>query len=118
MNEYAHDLSDKDLKGLIVQVTGLTETDSVVRQTFSTLKELKEKANFEKPIDDAAGSGGEGNGGGGAGTGTGGGGGGSGGKALPLNIGYTINLNLPATKNVEVFNAIFKSLKEHLLQDE
>jgi len=32
-----------------------------------------------------------------------------------LNLSYTINLNLPATTNPEVFNAIFKSLREHLL---
>jgi hypothetical protein len=28
---------------------------------------------------------------------------------------YNIQIHLPATKDVEVFNAIFKSLKEHLL---
>lgn len=33
-----------------------------------------------------------------------------------LGISYTINLNLPATPDIEVFNAIFKSLKEHLLK--
>jgi hypothetical protein len=33
-----------------------------------------------------------------------------------LGICYTINLNLPATNDVEVFNAIFKSLKENLLR--
>jgi hypothetical protein len=36
-------------------------------------------------------------------------------KQTQLGISYTINLNLPATTEVEVFNAIFKSLKEHLL---
>jgi len=34
-----------------------------------------------------------------------------------LHLSYTINLNLPATSDVAVFNAIFKSLKEHLLKD-
>lgn len=29
---------------------------------------------------------------------------------------YNIQIHLPATKDVEVFNAIFKSLKEHLLE--
>jgi hypothetical protein len=29
---------------------------------------------------------------------------------------YSIQIHLPATKDVEVFNAIFKSLKEHLLE--
>ena len=34
-----------------------------------------------------------------------------------LGISYTINLNLPATTEIEVFNAIFKSLKEHILDE-
>ncbi len=29
---------------------------------------------------------------------------------------YNIEIHLPATKDVEVFNAIFKSLKEHLIE--
>lgn len=32
-----------------------------------------------------------------------------------INLSYTINLNLPATKDIDVFNAIFKSLKQHIL---
>ena len=34
-----------------------------------------------------------------------------------LGLSYTINLNLPATTEIEVFNAIFKSLRENLLRD-
>ena len=36
----------------------------------------------------------------------------------PVGIGlsYTINLNLPETSDIAVFNAIFKSLKENLLR--
>jgi len=34
-----------------------------------------------------------------------------------MQLGYTINLNLPATSEVAVFNAIFKSLKDNLLKD-
>lgn len=30
---------------------------------------------------------------------------------------YNIEIHLPATKDVEVFNAIFKSLREHLIDD-
>ena len=30
---------------------------------------------------------------------------------------YNIQIHLPATKDVEVFNAIFKSIKEHLVND-
>lgn len=33
----------------------------------------------------------------------------------PLQLRYNIEVHLPATKDVDVFNAIFKSLKEHLL---
>lgn len=39
------------------------------------------------------------------------------GRKLGLNLAYTINLNLPATADIAVFNAIFKSLKENLLKD-
>lgn len=31
-------------------------------------------------------------------------------------LNYNIEIHLPATKDIEVFNAIFKSLKEHLLE--
>lgn len=107
VNEYAHDLSDKDLKGLIVQVTGLADDNRVVELALSTFKKLKGYADFDtvsasdEGSDVAA-------------------------KAAPtsrpvsshdLRIGYTINLNLPASTNIEVFNAIFKSLKENLLSD-
>jgi Family of unknown function (DUF5343) len=34
-----------------------------------------------------------------------------------LRLSYTINLNLPATTEIEVFNAIFKSLKENMLRE-
>jgi hypothetical protein len=107
VNEYAHELSDKDLKGLIVQVTGLEEDNRVVDLALSTFKKLKASADFDS---DAAAT-----------------------EEAPhadrstaasrrrseheFRIGYTVNLNLPATTNVEVFNAIFKSLKEHLLDD-
>ncbi len=37
------------------------------------------------------------------------------GENVRLNLGYTINLNLPETTDIEVFNAIFKSLRANLL---
>ena len=33
-----------------------------------------------------------------------------------LGLSYTINLNLPTTSDITVFDAIFKSLKENLLK--
>jgi hypothetical protein len=109
VNEYAHDLGDKDLKGLVLQVTGLDDKNRVVELILSTFKKLKGFADFEaapegpkdpaeeRPTDA---------------------------KVPPrvlqpgFNIGYTINLNLPPSTNIEVFNAIFKSLKENLLRGE
>jgi hypothetical protein len=35
--------------------------------------------------------------------------------ATELNLRYNIEVHLPATKDIEVYNAIFKSLKEHLI---
>jgi hypothetical protein len=37
-------------------------------------------------------------------------------KATSLGLHYNIQIHLPATKDVEVYNAIFKSLKDHLLE--
>ncbi|MER9364447.1 DUF5343 domain-containing protein [Mesorhizobium sp. M0518] len=108
-NEYFYDLSDKDLLALILQVTGASAESPVPKLTMYTLKNLKIFADFETgddsaneiavntakmPLAEA---------------------GGSRAAGLGLNLSYTINLNLPATSDQAVFNAIFKSLKEHLL---
>lgn len=39
----------------------------------------------------------------------------SGVSMIPTGLHYNIQIHLPATKDVEVYNAIFKSLKEHLI---
>ena len=43
--------------------------------------------------------------------------GGSDARSVKFSIGYNINLNLPETANPEVFNAIFKALKDNLLTE-
>jgi Family of unknown function (DUF5343) len=118
VNEYFYRLSDKDLLSLIVQVSGAEADDKVAKLTHSTLKALKAFASFEAPssedevattnvtmltpsspgpphLPQAQGGG-----------------------RVGLNLGYTFNLNLPATSDQAVFNAIFRSFKEHLLTDE
>jgi hypothetical protein len=114
-NEYAHDLTDDKLKGLLVQLTGEKENSTVLRLIMSSFKALKDFCNFDEqleidketvtkvsmatdsmplvklPIEHKRGVG--------------------------LNLSYTINLNLPATSDIAVFHAIFKSLKENLLKD-
>lgn len=118
VREYFYKLDDKELLSLIVQVTGADRTSSVVKQILYTINALKEFANFDQgmpagasamlapgqvPQDSDVKS-----------------------QDIPkpppvglgLNLAYTINLNLPATSDQAVFNAIFRSLKEHLLSYE
>ena len=117
VNEYAHELSDEKLKGIIVQVTGTAPTSSTVKAIVGSFKALKGYAQFdedevtinttvEQPVitkrdsDTITST---------AAT-----------KKLggsSLQLGYTINLNLPATNDISVYDAIFKSIKEHLLDE-
>lgn len=119
-NEYMHELPEAKLKGLIIEETGAEEGSSSVSCVMSAIKALKAYADFsghdssvnpanvivqseaqyreannseipESPKAVASG--------------------------LGLNLSYTINLNLPATSDISVFNAIFKSLKENLLRN-
>lgn len=114
-NEYFYDLNDKELLALIVQVTGVAADNAVAKLTLSTLKMLKGYADFEAKqgqpaaqdtgvkeeeadTDERRGDGGRK-------------------LALKMGLSYTINLNLPATSDQAVFNAIFRSLRDHLLED-
>lgn len=114
VNEYFYELNDKDILALIVQVTGVEEGNQVAKLTLSTLKTIKSFADFETkqsaladlPKDKFGSSDGS-NGQSPPPP--------SGEKSIGLNLSYTINLNLPATSDQAVFNAIFRSLKEHLL---
>lgn len=117
-NEYMHSLSDSELQGLIVEETGQAHDSLSVKRTLACIIALKKHTNFEiepkiqAPLEETqpdpspttprnlntlA-----------TGHATG---------AVGLNLGYTININLPATTDQAVFNAIFKSLKENLLRD-
>ena len=118
-NEYAQDLNKSDLTNLVVEVTGLAKSVSSVYSIVQTFTVLKQFSNFEplpemkraqKDPDIAMGdesvvdrplqvfTGGEP-------------------KGVGLNLSYTINLNLPETTDIEVFNAIFRSLRENLLKE-
>ncbi|MBX9611663.1 MAG: DUF5343 domain-containing protein [Burkholderiales bacterium] len=122
MNEYLHDATDQDVLGLIVECTGGEKDSGVTKYTLATFNMLRKKADFDStesnevedisisrtPIvqlqpqhevnrnpstSESSKSG------------------------KKISLSYTINLNLPASKDIEVFNAIFKSLKEHILGD-
>lgn len=113
-NEYFYRLSDKELLALIVQVTGVDADNRAAALTLAAIKALKAFANFdvaEALIDTPEQRQPNDTGGGiftppALHTGSG---------QVGLNLSYTINLNLPPTSDQAVFNAIFRSLKEHLL---
>jgi hypothetical protein len=113
-NEYMHQLSDDELKGLVIEETGAGNDSSVPGLIVNCINALKAFANFDAPavttvieIPEMPKVPPSGN------------------NSLPpispqanglgMNLSYTINLNLPATSDIAVFNAIFKSLKENLL---
>jgi hypothetical protein len=108
-NEYFFDLPDKDLLALIVQVTGAEAESQVAKQTLATLRNLKGYADFETKGDTDASVGAVGD------TQQPGDSENRDNRRVGLNLSYTINLNLPATSDQAVFNAIFRSLREHLL---
>lgn len=115
-NRYAGDLPKDKLRSLIMEVTGAAHDDRTVELTLSTFSKLKELADFDAeldqettkeegklvPAESATRQLAEGN------T--------SSLEAVGLNLAYTINIVLPETTNPEVFNSIFKSLKENLLR--
>lgn len=110
-NEYAHKLSDEELKGLIVEITGHPLENRVTQSIFGTMKAFKAFCDFEgkqgaqriNKNDHEESS---------QGTNKG-----DQTKELGIRLGYTINLNLPPTDDIRVFDAIFRSLKEHLLKE-
>jgi uncharacterized protein DUF5343 len=114
-NEYAWKLAKPELVAKLRSLTGAAEDDANITYVASTFIELAKLAKWEgglprpKPAAEAPSAAGGGGGNqrvGGDGEDLGGG----------LRLGYTINLNLPATTEIEVFNAIFKSLRENLLR--
>jgi hypothetical protein len=113
-NEYFHELDDNGLAALVTQVTGAAQGDNVAKLICSTLKNLKSFADFDAESPPSVEQNGEGDSGGDSQ----GGGRGDGMDRVKLGLSCTINLNLPATSDQAVFNAIFKSIKEHLLSND
>ena len=122
-NEYFYLLKDTELLSLIVQVTGSEAKSPLAKLTLSTINHLKAFADFtkggaqsrEKSQEETAASLStvtvqQKNGDATRAS--------SAEQSFGMNLSYTINLNLPATSDQAVFNAIFKSIKEHLLINE
>ena len=111
-NEFMHAVSDSELKGMVIEETGAGNDSRVPEFVVSSIQSLKKFAKFDpsqaeapataviippkqEPNPEAR----------------------SHTKRVGMNLSYTINLNLPATSDIAVFNAIFKSLKENMLND-
>lgn len=116
-NEYADKLTKEKLKNQIIQITGMSATNKSVGAIVGTFEGLKKFADFESAPQDSSLQADE-----------------IELEAVPefiapvkqqsevgspqgrgMSLSYTINLNLPASKDPEVFNAIFRSLRENLL---
>ncbi|MGX5634850.1 DUF5343 domain-containing protein [Brevundimonas diminuta ATCC 11568] len=117
-NRYAGDLTRDKFAALVTEITGLEKDSSVGSLIVSTFWKLREGSDFEADLsedsartpevqmpipDDRAPTSPPNNPSSNSSN------------EVKLNVGYTINLNLPETTNPEVFNAIFRSLKEHLI---
>ncbi len=111
-NEYCHELDRKRFKGLVMEATGEAANSAKVDRIVSTFFNAKTLADFDKtlteqPVEEKkheavknpivtnpkqA-------------------------KQIGLGINYTINLVLPKTDDPSIYNAIFKSLRENLLNE-
>lgn len=119
-NEYAEKLDKNELLDLVATVTGASKEDKTLGCVVGTFSELKKFATFDvaeipedigdEETEDATEDVEEKEENSGVGIST---------KKTKVNFGisYTINLNLPASTEVKVFDAIFKSLKKNLLDD-
>ena len=115
-NEYTHKLDESGLTGLVMEVTGLEDGSATLRAIVKTFLALTSLANFElgpvtqvedddtgdrdrpdQPISDVGSAE-------------------SDSQLGSLRFSHNIVINLPDTDDVEVFNAIFKALKDNLLR--
>jgi hypothetical protein len=113
-NEYAYKLEKKELQSKLKSLTGAAEDDPNITNVAGTFLELSKLAAWDGAVQRSKRE-----------------------SLQPNNLtetfdntgreqlfkgrfglSYTINLNLPATTDIEVFNAIFKSLRENLLREE
>jgi hypothetical protein len=110
-NQYAHRADDAALVDVIVAITGLPKKDGIVRYILATFQAFQETAKLareetsaQEPADQGQSYDVEPTSSHGKLSGSRG-----------LQLAYNINVVLPETTNVDVYNAIFRSLKANLL---
>lgn len=108
--EFVHRADENAVKDVLVEITGLKKTDSILRLMYASFEAVRtfitadvakesdagrendagntsERIPNDRPID-----------------------------GVKLGLSYQINIVLPETENIAVFNAIFKSLRDNLLR--
>lgn len=114
-NEFVHRAEINIVKDIIVEVTGLNKSDNIVRlilQTFEVIRAFADKnslpandatnVSLQTETTDVVGEDVS------LGANL---------KNGRLGLSYHINVVLPETENIAVFNAIFRSLRDNLLRD-
>lgn len=111
-NEYIHKADEATVKDVMVEITGLKKTDPIIRLMYSSFEAVRgfisgdvssshsvEKQENENEVDGQETSSNNNQ------------------NTTPnLGLSYQINIVLPETDNIAVFNAIFKSLRDNLLR--
>lgn len=108
-NTYVHKLPEQEVKDCLVEITGFKKSDPVVSNIYGTFDAIRsfikddikvdaEKSSHdekkaEQQVDHSRSLG------------------------ASLGLSYQINIVLPETTDIAVFNAIFKSLRDNLLTD-
>lgn len=108
-NQYAHKAERDKIVDIIVAITGLTKTDRIVGCIFNTFQAFQDYAKSASDTvqegrtekEDAAENEDKKH---------------MKFKGEALGLSYQINIVLPETANIDVFNSIFKSLRENLLK--
>ena len=109
-NEYIHKADENSVKDTIVEITGLKKTDPILRQMYATFDAIRGfvgsdvSGSYEQKVEIVDDSNIQTRADFGPITGP------------ALGLSYQINIVLPETENVAVFNAIFRSLRENLLR--
>lgn len=110
-NEFVHKADENAVKDIIVEITGLKKADPIIRLMYSSFDAVRsyissepvKNHEFVSPgsisdvVTEAADPGRTSEG-------------------IKLGLSYQINIVLPETDNISVFNAIFKSIRDNLLK--
>jgi hypothetical protein len=111
-NEYIHRADENAIKDVIVEITGLKKNDRIVHLMYSTFDAVKSfisgdisSASVATPSDHSRESDGDINDSDQVDS-----------AIKGIGLSYQINIVLPETDNISVFNAIFKSLRENILR--